>query len=222
MLFRLRHTGGAHYFAGNWISQDGMSTALAPTDISMEPTEIARVAGRDIPVGWRLSIASRDLIHGSTDLLNVDGVVCRDDTFAFCIECPAEWAAWWPLGRLHLHLMACDNERFRRFGLLRMYTCGSSSQGSSIISCVPLYHTMCAPLSYHVCPSIIPCVPLYHTMCAPLPYHVCPSTIPCVPLYHTMCVSMRTVTCRWGGSSRTHVLLQSCNPCCNQHTCVHT
>ena len=61
MLFRLRHTGGAHYFAGNWISPQGTSTSLSSTDIQMQPMETASVAGRDIPVAWQLSIPSRNL-----------------------------------------------------------------------------------------------------------------------------------------------------------------
>ena len=61
MLFRLRHEGGEHYFAGNWISAEGTSTPIASTDIHMQPMTTARVAGRDIPVEWSLSIPSRNL-----------------------------------------------------------------------------------------------------------------------------------------------------------------
>ena len=68
MLFRLRHTGGEHYFAGNWISPDGVSTPIAPADINMEPLDIARVAERDIPVAWQLAISSRDLSIKTTAL----------------------------------------------------------------------------------------------------------------------------------------------------------
>lgn len=61
MLFRLRSEARAPYFAGNWIDPDGTSTALAPAAIAMEPLEDARVAGRDLPVKWRLGVADRDL-----------------------------------------------------------------------------------------------------------------------------------------------------------------
>ncbi len=68
MLFRLRHTGGENYFAGNWISPDGGSTPIPSSEINMEPLETARVAGRDIPTGWRLSVASRNLAIETTAL----------------------------------------------------------------------------------------------------------------------------------------------------------
>jgi len=61
MLFRLRHTSGENYFAGNWISADGVSTPIASTDIKMEPQKVARVAERDIPVDWQVSVISKGL-----------------------------------------------------------------------------------------------------------------------------------------------------------------
>ena len=61
MLFRLRHAGDENYFAGNWISPNGASTPIPSSEINMEPLETARVAGRDIPTGWKLSVSSRNL-----------------------------------------------------------------------------------------------------------------------------------------------------------------
>ncbi len=61
MLFRLRHAEGADYFAGNWITPDGQSTALAPDTITMTPLETSQVAGREIPTRWRLQVAAREL-----------------------------------------------------------------------------------------------------------------------------------------------------------------
>ncbi|MDQ8731843.1 lipocalin-like domain-containing protein [Bradyrhizobium sp. LHD-71] len=61
MLFRLRHADGKHFFAGNWISRDGRSEQLAPGAISMTPTATTRIADRDVPTGWRISIPSRGL-----------------------------------------------------------------------------------------------------------------------------------------------------------------
>jgi predicted secreted hydrolase len=68
MLFRLRHTGGDHYFAGNWIEADGVSKPIPAAAIAMTPLETARVAGRDVPVRWRLSIEGRDLSVETTPL----------------------------------------------------------------------------------------------------------------------------------------------------------
>jgi predicted secreted hydrolase len=61
MLFRLRHADGKHFFAGNWIGRDGRSEALAPNAIAMTPTALTRIAGRDMPTAWKLSIPSRGL-----------------------------------------------------------------------------------------------------------------------------------------------------------------
>jgi len=61
MLFRLRSGDSAPYFAGNWIEADGTSTALSREVIAMEPLAEARVAGRDVPVKWQLSVEGRDL-----------------------------------------------------------------------------------------------------------------------------------------------------------------
>jgi len=61
MLFRLRSDTRAPYFAGNWITADGTSTALTPDAITMEPLGTASVAGRTVPVKWRLAVADRAL-----------------------------------------------------------------------------------------------------------------------------------------------------------------
>ena len=61
MLFRLRHSDGAHFFAGNWISPDGASTPLQSDEIEMIPGDLTEVAGRELPTSWRLRIASRGL-----------------------------------------------------------------------------------------------------------------------------------------------------------------
>ena len=59
MLFRLRHADGKHFFAGNWIGRDGRSEPLDPQDIVLAPTAVTRVAGRDLPTAWDISIPSR-------------------------------------------------------------------------------------------------------------------------------------------------------------------
>ena len=61
MLFRLRQNGGGHYLAGNWIGLDGRSEPLDGKAMSVTPTETTRVAGRDLPTAWRISIPARKL-----------------------------------------------------------------------------------------------------------------------------------------------------------------
>jgi predicted secreted hydrolase len=61
MLFRLRHADGKHFFAGNWIGRDGRSEPLDPQGIVLAPTGVTRVAGRDIPTAWDVSVPSRGL-----------------------------------------------------------------------------------------------------------------------------------------------------------------
>lgn len=61
MLFRLRQTNGEHFFAGNWIGQDGQSVVLKPASIVMTPTATADVADRKVPTQWRIAIAERGL-----------------------------------------------------------------------------------------------------------------------------------------------------------------
>jgi predicted secreted hydrolase len=68
MLFRLRHTGGQHFFAGNWIGLDGRSVALDARDIVMRPGGFTRVAGRDLPTAWTISVPSRKLEISSMPL----------------------------------------------------------------------------------------------------------------------------------------------------------
>ena len=61
MLYRLRSEDGDHYLTGNWITPDGESTRLAPGAVEMVPLEAAAVAGRSVPVRWRIEIPARDL-----------------------------------------------------------------------------------------------------------------------------------------------------------------
>jgi len=68
MLFRLRHAGGKHFFAGNWIGRDGRSEPLDPKDIALSPAGVTRVAGRDMPTAWQISVPSRGISIASTPL----------------------------------------------------------------------------------------------------------------------------------------------------------
>ena len=61
MLFRLRHKGGEHFFAGNWISPQGKSTVIAPSDIVLTPLREVKTDGGTHPVEWRLQVKSRGL-----------------------------------------------------------------------------------------------------------------------------------------------------------------
>jgi predicted secreted hydrolase len=68
MLFRLRHADGKDFFAGNWIGLDGTSEPLDPRGIAMTPTAVTRVAGRDLPTAWAISIPAHKLEIASVPL----------------------------------------------------------------------------------------------------------------------------------------------------------
>jgi predicted secreted hydrolase len=68
MLFRLRHADGKHFFAGNWIGSDGRSEVLPAKDIIMVPGSTTRIAGRDVPAEWKLSVPSHGLEISTTPL----------------------------------------------------------------------------------------------------------------------------------------------------------
>lgn len=60
MAFRLRAEGG-DYTTGTWIAADGSATPLAPGTVTLTPTATAPVAGREIPVHWRIALPERGL-----------------------------------------------------------------------------------------------------------------------------------------------------------------
>ncbi|MCB1362972.1 MAG: iron ABC transporter permease [Rhodobacteraceae bacterium] len=57
MAFRLRGAGG-DYRSGTWIAPDGTATPLPEGAFEAEPLARAEVAGRAVPVRWRLSLPS--------------------------------------------------------------------------------------------------------------------------------------------------------------------
>ena len=61
MAFRLRD-GGAGFTSATWIAADGTPTSMPPGALTLKPLEQATVAGRDVPVGWRLDLPARDLV----------------------------------------------------------------------------------------------------------------------------------------------------------------
>nr|WP_306265845.1 lipocalin-like domain-containing protein [Pararhizobium sp. IMCC3301] len=71
MLFRLRDKEADNYTSGTWISPDGSATALTPDDIIMTPLQTARIAGRDVPVRWRLEVPGKG-VEIETAALNAD------------------------------------------------------------------------------------------------------------------------------------------------------
>ncbi|KQS61196.1 iron ABC transporter permease [Rhizobium sp. Leaf371] len=60
MGFRLRD-GGAGYTSATWIAADGTPSPLPPGALTVAPLATAHVAGRTVPVGWRLSLPARGL-----------------------------------------------------------------------------------------------------------------------------------------------------------------
>ncbi|WP_431299449.1 lipocalin-like domain-containing protein [Tabrizicola sp. BL-A-41-H6] len=49
------------FTSGTWIAADGTPIPLAPGALKAEPLATARVAGRDIPIQWRLTLPDRGL-----------------------------------------------------------------------------------------------------------------------------------------------------------------
>jgi predicted secreted hydrolase len=60
MGFVLRD-GGAGFTSGTWIDADGTPHPLPPGALRAEPLEAATVAGREVPVVWRLTLPARGL-----------------------------------------------------------------------------------------------------------------------------------------------------------------
>ena len=58
MLYRIRQKDGSHSISGNWILPEGATRLLASADVVMTPKADIGVAGRRIPGGWQVAIAS--------------------------------------------------------------------------------------------------------------------------------------------------------------------
>jgi predicted secreted hydrolase len=61
MLFRLRGANGSAFRAGTWIGPDGAPETLAAGDIEVTPLAEHAVAGRALPVAWKVEVKSRGL-----------------------------------------------------------------------------------------------------------------------------------------------------------------
>ena len=59
MGFVLR--GNEAFTSGTWIGADGVAVPLEPGALQAEPLERFTVAGREVPVGWRLRLSERGL-----------------------------------------------------------------------------------------------------------------------------------------------------------------
>ena len=64
MLFQVRQKEGqkgvANYLQGNLMAPDGSTTALDPGRIQLVPVQTMRVAGRNLPLRWRVSLPQID------------------------------------------------------------------------------------------------------------------------------------------------------------------
>ncbi|HTO66649.1 MAG TPA: lipocalin-like domain-containing protein [Bradyrhizobium sp.] len=61
MLYRIRQKDGDHAISGNWILPKGATRLLTQADVVMTPKAAIDVAGRKIPGGWQVAIASLSL-----------------------------------------------------------------------------------------------------------------------------------------------------------------
>ncbi len=59
MAFALR--GGSPFYYASWITPDGTLTPYYGDALALEPLEKALVAGRDVPVRWRLRLPAKDV-----------------------------------------------------------------------------------------------------------------------------------------------------------------
>jgi predicted secreted hydrolase len=56
MGFRLRQTNNDHFTAGTWILPDGTTESFENGEFRAEPLSTSRVANRDIPTQWRVTV----------------------------------------------------------------------------------------------------------------------------------------------------------------------
>lgn len=61
MGFRLRAEGASEFTAATWIEPDGSTTPYPDGAFRAEPLESSRVAGREVPTRWRVTLPDRGL-----------------------------------------------------------------------------------------------------------------------------------------------------------------
>lgn len=59
MGFQLRQQDGTVFTSGTWIGADGVATPFSDGQLEMLPQGISRVAGRDLPGGWRVRLPAQ-------------------------------------------------------------------------------------------------------------------------------------------------------------------
>lgn len=68
MGFGLRDGSGTHFTSATWISAEGAATAYGDGALTLEPLEVAEVAGRRVPVRWRVALPARGVTIETTPL----------------------------------------------------------------------------------------------------------------------------------------------------------
>ena len=68
MAFQLRDREGEAFTSGTWILPDGRTEALKPGEAVVSPLGSEDVAGRDVPVRWRVEVAERGVDIETTPL----------------------------------------------------------------------------------------------------------------------------------------------------------
>ena len=61
MVYRLRQRDGHDYPFGTWIAADGSTRQIAGPDVQLAPGAPVDIAGRRLPVEWRISIPPLNL-----------------------------------------------------------------------------------------------------------------------------------------------------------------
>ncbi|WP_370402515.1 lipocalin-like domain-containing protein [Sulfitobacter sp. JB4-11] len=59
MGFQLRQTDGSDYSSSTWIAPDGATTSYPDEAFVAEPLATTSVAGRDVPIRWRVTLPAR-------------------------------------------------------------------------------------------------------------------------------------------------------------------
>jgi predicted secreted hydrolase len=67
MGFRLRDSGDG-FTSATWITADGRSEPIAPGTLKLTPLETEQVAGRDVPVRWRVELPGKGVDITTTPL----------------------------------------------------------------------------------------------------------------------------------------------------------
>ena len=80
MGFRLRQTDGTAYTSATWVAPDGTPTPYPDGALTAEPLETAQVAGRTVPMRWRVRLPDRGL--------DVEVAAVNQDAWMDVTPCP--------------------------------------------------------------------------------------------------------------------------------------